>query len=206
MRSMVRWLLKVRTSLPNSEKNSNFNEYPQLTPEIGHSFYPLASLTKVVPVLAVGGIAKQLLVPGWRVGWVLIHDRNNIFREVWLLLTFVRWLLLTFLPPNFLWQIQHKENLFYSLTIVDFQFLPPEIRKKFLTFLPPKNFLTNSPPKYPEFTPYLGPNRIDQTYTNYSWRQQHCAKCIAFSITWNSKRIHRENKQTIRNSCKLFNG
>lgn len=32
-----------------------------------------------VPVLCVGGISKQFVVPGWRLGWVLVHDRNGIF-------------------------------------------------------------------------------------------------------------------------------
>ncbi|KAG0258746.1 hypothetical protein DFQ27_004475 [Actinomortierella ambigua] len=45
----------------------------------GQEFFPLASLTTTVPVLSVGGLAKKYLVPGWRVGWVSIHDRNNIF-------------------------------------------------------------------------------------------------------------------------------
>ncbi|KAG0080424.1 hypothetical protein BGZ92_000649, partial [Podila epicladia] len=48
----------------------------------GHEFFPLASLTQTVPVLAVGGLAKKYLVPGWRVGWIFIHDRNNVFAEV----------------------------------------------------------------------------------------------------------------------------
>lgn len=48
----------------------------------GHTFYPLATLTETVPILAVGGLAKQFLVPGWRLGWILIHDRNNVFAEV----------------------------------------------------------------------------------------------------------------------------
>jgi tyrosine aminotransferase len=48
----------------------------------GNSFYPMASLTSTVPVLAVGGLAKKWLVPGWRVGWILIHDRNDVFSEI----------------------------------------------------------------------------------------------------------------------------
>ena len=48
----------------------------------GHQFHPVASLTSEVPVLSVGGIAKEFLVPGWRVGWILIHDRNDVFTEV----------------------------------------------------------------------------------------------------------------------------
>jgi len=48
----------------------------------GSQFTPIASLTTTVPVLAVGGIAKEFLVPGWRVGWVLVHDRQGLFEEV----------------------------------------------------------------------------------------------------------------------------
>ncbi|SAL96462.1 hypothetical protein [Absidia glauca] len=46
----------------------------------GNTFYPMASLTTEVPVLSVGGLAKKWLVPGWRVGWIVIHDRNDIFK------------------------------------------------------------------------------------------------------------------------------
>jgi len=48
----------------------------------GETFYPIASLTKTVPVLSVGAISKRFLVPGWRVGWILIHDRNDAFQDV----------------------------------------------------------------------------------------------------------------------------
>ncbi|OXA48342.1 Tyrosine aminotransferase [Folsomia candida] len=44
----------------------------------GEEFHPMASLSKNVPILTCGGIAKRFLVPGWRMGWVLIHDRNNV--------------------------------------------------------------------------------------------------------------------------------
>ena len=47
-----------------------------------NKFYPMASLTSTVPIIATGGIAKQYLVPGWRVGWILIHDRNDLLSEV----------------------------------------------------------------------------------------------------------------------------
>lgn len=47
-----------------------------------HVFYPLASLTTTVPILSVGGLAKRYLVPGWRLGWVLIHDRQGKFAQV----------------------------------------------------------------------------------------------------------------------------
>ncbi|KAJ3021762.1 hypothetical protein HKX48_007837 [Thoreauomyces humboldtii] len=48
----------------------------------GHEFIPIASLTKTVPVLTTSGLAKKYLVPGWRLGWILIHDRNGAFAEV----------------------------------------------------------------------------------------------------------------------------
>jgi len=39
----------------------------------------LATLSSDVPILSCGGLAKRWLVPGWRMGWILIHDRKNIF-------------------------------------------------------------------------------------------------------------------------------
>ncbi|KAJ3280887.1 hypothetical protein HK104_000344 [Borealophlyctis nickersoniae] len=47
----------------------------------GHEFVPLASLTKTVPILTTGGLAKRYLVPGWRVGWIFVHDRHNAFES-----------------------------------------------------------------------------------------------------------------------------
>jgi len=48
----------------------------------GTKFIPIASLSKEVPVLSIGGLAKQYCVPGWRVGWILIHDRKDRLKEV----------------------------------------------------------------------------------------------------------------------------
>ncbi|XP_019216435.1 tyrosine aminotransferase isoform X2 [Oreochromis niloticus] len=45
----------------------------------GCSSPSLASLSSDVPILSCGGLAKRWLVPGWRMGWILIHDRNDIF-------------------------------------------------------------------------------------------------------------------------------
>ncbi|KAJ1996240.1 hypothetical protein GGI25_002230 [Coemansia spiralis] len=45
-------------------------------------FTPTATLTATVPVLTVGGLAKQWLVPGWRLGWILVNDRNHAFEHV----------------------------------------------------------------------------------------------------------------------------
>jgi tyrosine aminotransferase len=48
----------------------------------GSEFFPMATLTDTVPIIAAGGIAKEFLVPGWRVGWLLIHDKKGAFAEV----------------------------------------------------------------------------------------------------------------------------
>ncbi|XP_072135182.1 tyrosine aminotransferase [Mobula birostris] len=48
-----------------------------------YNFITLGSLSKSVPILSCGGLAKRWLVPGWRMGWILIHDRNEILsREI----------------------------------------------------------------------------------------------------------------------------
>ena len=44
---------------------------------------PAAAATTAVPVLTVGGTAKEFMVPGWRLGWVALHDRQGVLREVW---------------------------------------------------------------------------------------------------------------------------
>lgn len=51
-------------------------------PSSGKKFYPMASLTNTVPILACGGIAKEFLVPGWRVGWITIYDPLQIFQDI----------------------------------------------------------------------------------------------------------------------------
>ncbi|XP_063529288.1 tyrosine aminotransferase [Cydia strobilella] len=45
----------------------------------GNQYHALSSLSIDVPVLSCGGLTKRFLVPGWRMGWVIIHDRQNIF-------------------------------------------------------------------------------------------------------------------------------
>lgn len=47
----------------------------------GAEFTSLASVTTEVPILACGGLAKRWLVPGWRLGWVLIRDRHGVLNK-----------------------------------------------------------------------------------------------------------------------------
>ena len=41
-----------------------------------------AEVSRNVPILHVGGIAKQFMVPGWRLGWIVVHDRHDQLSEV----------------------------------------------------------------------------------------------------------------------------
>ncbi|XP_054712111.1 tyrosine aminotransferase-like [Uloborus diversus] len=47
----------------------------------GETFHPIATLSTQVPILSCGGLTKKFLVPGWRMGWILIHDRQGIFAK-----------------------------------------------------------------------------------------------------------------------------
>lgn len=44
-----------------------------------HEFISMSALSKDVPILTCSGLTKRFLVPGWRMGWIVIHDRNDIF-------------------------------------------------------------------------------------------------------------------------------
>ena len=45
----------------------------------GETYVPIASLTSTVPVLSCSGLTKRFLVPGWRIGWIIIYDRDQVF-------------------------------------------------------------------------------------------------------------------------------
>ena len=47
----------------------------------GTKFFPIASLAHNIPVLTLGGLSKRWLVPGWRLGWILISDKNGILAK-----------------------------------------------------------------------------------------------------------------------------
>ena len=45
------------------------------------NYFPIASLARNVPVLTLGGLSKRWLVPGWRLGWILIFDPKGVFTK-----------------------------------------------------------------------------------------------------------------------------
>jgi tyrosine aminotransferase len=47
----------------------------------GNTFYPCASFNTEVPVLSCSAVSKRFLIPGWRLGWIVIHDKCNRFNN-----------------------------------------------------------------------------------------------------------------------------
>jgi tyrosine aminotransferase len=47
-----------------------------------NEFHPMAILEPHIPLLTCGGLAKRFLVPGWRVGWILIHDQIRALNQI----------------------------------------------------------------------------------------------------------------------------
>jgi len=43
---------------------------------------PLAALPSQVPIIQVGGLAKRWMAPGWRIGWICLHDRQDRLKNV----------------------------------------------------------------------------------------------------------------------------
>ena len=44
-------------------------------------YVSLSSLSSHVPILSCGGISKRFMVPGWRLGWIIVHDRGGAFEK-----------------------------------------------------------------------------------------------------------------------------
>lgn len=45
-------------------------------------FTPLAALSSTVPVVTLSGLSKRFLLPGWRVGWLALHDPLGVAESV----------------------------------------------------------------------------------------------------------------------------
>lgn len=43
----------------------------------GSEHIAVSRLTREVPVLSCGGLTKRFLVPGWRMGWIIVHDQQK---------------------------------------------------------------------------------------------------------------------------------
>ena len=47
----------------------------------GRPFHAVHVTNREVPVVLCGGLGKRYMVPGWRVGWLVVFDRHNYFKS-----------------------------------------------------------------------------------------------------------------------------
>ena len=47
----------------------------------GRPFVPLAEVAGSIPVFSVGALSKRWLVPGWRLGWLCLHDLSGTMKR-----------------------------------------------------------------------------------------------------------------------------
>lgn len=59
-----------------SDEVYEFMVYP------GVEFHSIASLSKNVPVLTCSALTKRFLMPGMRLGWIIVNDRNGILADI----------------------------------------------------------------------------------------------------------------------------
>ncbi|XAR68312.1 hypothetical protein NMG60_11003395 [Bertholletia excelsa] len=43
-------------------------------------FVPMGVFGSIAPIITLGSLSKRWIVPGWRLGWFVINDPNNIFK------------------------------------------------------------------------------------------------------------------------------
>ncbi|VFQ92855.1 unnamed protein product [Cuscuta campestris] len=44
-------------------------------------FVPMGVFGSIVPVITLGSISKRWIVPGWKLGWLVVNDTNGILKE-----------------------------------------------------------------------------------------------------------------------------
>ena len=83
----VTWMWEHTPSSP--QQVAERHQLPIIADEIyaysvfsGEKFHPLAACTTNVPVLSCCALSKRFLVPGWRLGWIQIHDVHDMLSEV----------------------------------------------------------------------------------------------------------------------------
>jgi len=78
-----------REHLENILKLAQKHHVPIIADEIygdmvfgGAEFFPMHTLKPKVPLLTCDGISKRYLVPGWILGWLIVHDVDEAFAQV----------------------------------------------------------------------------------------------------------------------------
>lgn len=68
----------------------------------GEPFVQCAEVTTTVPVLSVCALSKKWLAPGWRVGWIVVHDANRILADAGVPDALLKLCQVTLGPPSLL--------------------------------------------------------------------------------------------------------
>ena len=56
--------------------NLHFKVFP------GNEFTYMSELSDNVPILSCNALSKRFILPGWRFGWIAIHDPKNYLKSV----------------------------------------------------------------------------------------------------------------------------
>jgi len=56
----------------------------------GNEFYFMSELTQNVPILSCNALSKRFMLPGWRFGWIAIHDPQGHIKSIILKIIFAQ--------------------------------------------------------------------------------------------------------------------
>ncbi|KVI04294.1 tyrosine aminotransferase-like isoform X1 [Cynara cardunculus var. scolymus] len=65
-------------------------------------FVPMGVFGSFTPVVTLGSISKRWIVPGWRLGWLVINDPNGILKEHGIIECITGYLNISCDPPTFI--------------------------------------------------------------------------------------------------------
>ncbi|CAH8355974.1 unnamed protein product [Eruca vesicaria subsp. sativa] len=63
-------------------------------------FVPMATFSNIVPVMTLGSISKGWCLPGWRTGWLALHDLDGVFESTKVVSAAREFLGITSKPPT----------------------------------------------------------------------------------------------------------
>ncbi|CAI9089341.1 OLC1v1023903C1 [Oldenlandia corymbosa var. corymbosa] len=80
-------------------------------------FVPMGVFGSIAPVITVGSISKRWMVPGWRLGWLVTNDPNNILKQYGVVDSIIGFLNISTDPATF---IQGALSQVLEMTKADF--------------------------------------------------------------------------------------
>ncbi|CAI9089338.1 OLC1v1023897C1 [Oldenlandia corymbosa var. corymbosa] len=80
-------------------------------------FVPMGVFGSIAPVITLGSISKRWVVPGWRLGWIVTNDPNNLLKKYGIVDSIIGFLNVSAEPTSF---IQGALTQIFEKTKVDF--------------------------------------------------------------------------------------